>query len=108
MTCTSDLESAAATWWRQERSWVGDPDQVMRELPDEGFQEYKRETAKGGQAHADRGGIWQGLHPRTGAVATVIWVSRPTPSEARVFIEIDGRSIEGSPPRCLSDGGRVF
>ena len=42
------------------------------------------------------GGMWQELDPGTGAVATVIWVMHATRPETHVFVEIDGRPVEGS------------
>jgi hypothetical protein len=90
------LDRQGAMWWlADEHAWSASPDQVVGALTEEGFQEYKCEIAKDGRAHTPSGGMWQGLDPRTGSVATVIWISRPAPSEGRVFIEIDGRSVEG-------------
>jgi hypothetical protein len=40
-------------------------------------------------------GVWQGVNPRTGSVASAIWVSRPVGDHAIVFIEVDGDSLEG-------------
>jgi hypothetical protein len=91
------LERRAALRWRaDEHAWVGDHEAVVRVLADEGFQEYKRETARGKHARLARGGMWQGLDQRTGAVATVIWVVHTTPPETHVFVEVDGQPIEGS------------
>ena len=83
-----------AIWRPDEGAWVADPEHVVRALATEGFAEYKREVARDGRTHVPSGGMWQGLDPRTGAVATVIWVARPTPRQARVFIDIDGQAIE--------------
>jgi hypothetical protein len=94
----SDLERQGAMSWRaDEHAWRADPEQVVGALTREGFDEYKCEIAKDGRTHIPSGGMWQGLDPRTGTVATVIWVSRPRPREAHVFIEIGGSSVEGSP-----------
>ena len=68
--------------------------------------------------------MWQGLDPRTGAVATLIWITRGAPQDARAFIEVAGLSIEaddrGAPVAgawwtgiddvilaCLARGGRL-
>ncbi len=91
----NELERRGEMRWRaEEHAWVADPDHVVRALTDAGFQEYKREIAKDNRSHATSGGIWQGLDPRTGVVATVIW--HAASREAHVFIEIDGRPFEGN------------
>jgi len=91
----TELERQGLMRWRvEEHAWVADPDCVVRALTDGGFQEYKREIAKDKRSQPTSGGMWQGLDPRTGAVATVIW--HATSQETRVFIEIDGRPFEGS------------
>ncbi len=86
----------AMSWHAEEHAWVGDPDGIMRALRGDGFEEYKCEVATGLPTHARTGGIWQGLDPRTGTVATIIWVVVGAAGEAHVFVEIDGRRIEGS------------
>src|SRR5436853_6667641 len=91
----NELERRGEMRWRaEEHAWVADPDHVVRALTDAGFQEYKREIAKDNRSHATSGGIWQGLDPRTGVVATVIW--HAASREAHVFVEIDGRPFEGN------------
>jgi hypothetical protein len=89
------LERQGVMKWRvEEHAWIADPDHVVRALRDGGFQEYKREIAKDNRSHATSGGMWQGLDPATGVVATVIW--HGTLQSAHVFIEIDGRPFEGN------------
>jgi len=39
------------------------------------------------------GGVWQGLNPRTGTVASAIGVTNSAPPDATIFIQIDGASI---------------
>jgi hypothetical protein len=93
----AELEQNGAMRWRAEdHAWVADPERVVQALTREGFQEYRREIATCGRDHAAGGGMWQGLDPRTGGVATVIWVSYAMPEHSHVFIEIDGRPVEGS------------
>src|SRR2546427_12699108 len=41
------------------------------------------------------GGVWQGVNPRTGSVASAICVTRPAWDQAIVFISIDGASLKG-------------
>jgi hypothetical protein len=84
-------------WRAEDHAWVGDPARVVQELANEGFDEYRRETATNGRARAASGGVWQGLDPRTGEVATVIWVAHPPAPEPHLFIDVDGRPVEGSP-----------
>jgi Winged helix-turn-helix DNA-binding len=92
-----ELENNGAMCWRAEdEAWIADPERVVKALVNDGFAEYRREVARGGRERATSGGMWQGLDPRTGAVATVIWVAHAPPSQAHVFIDIDGRPIEGS------------
>ena len=91
------LERCGAICWRaQDHAWIGDPERVVEGLAQEGFHEYRREMAKCRRTRAASGGVWQGLDPRTGTVATVIWVAHRPASESRVFIEVDGRPVEGS------------
>src|SRR2546430_5093563 len=69
----NELERRGEMRWRaEEHAWVADPDHVVRALTDAGFQEYKREIAKDNRSHATSGGIWQGVGPRTRAVAPAI------------------------------------
>lgn len=92
-----DLERNGTIRWRAEhQAWVADPECVVQTLTDEGFAEYRREIATSGRAHVTSGGMWQGLDPRTGVVATVIWAAHTTGPGSHVFIEIDGRAVEGS------------
>src|SRR5262245_39142937 len=92
-----DLEQRGVMCWRAEdQAWVADPERVVQALTTQGFQEYRRELAKGHRDQTTSGGMWQGLDARTGGVATVIWVAHGPPPASHVFIEIDGRRIEGS------------
>jgi hypothetical protein len=109
-----DLQRQGAMTWRAaNHAWVADPERVVRALTDQGFQEYKREIARTTRRPATSGGMWQGLNPRNGEVAVVIWVTHGTPPEVDVFIEVDGRPIEGTAweeiddavLRVLAEGG---
>ena len=92
-----ELERRGELRWRAEdHAWIADPEQVMQALTAAGFGEYKRELATRARPRATSGGIWQGLDPRTGAVATVIWVTYAASPATHVFIEVDGRPIEGN------------
>jgi hypothetical protein len=97
MRSLGDLERNGTIRWRAENhAWIADPARVVQALTDEGFAEYRREIATSGRAHVTSGGMWHGLDPRTGVVAAVIWVAQATAPESHVFIEIDGRPVEGS------------
>jgi hypothetical protein len=92
----TELEHQGAMRWRAEdHAWIADPDQVVGALTRDGYCEYRREIANGTRDRAASGGMWQGLDPLTGNVATVIWVNHAAPQEAHVFIEIGGRPLEG-------------
>jgi len=98
-----ELERNGMMCWRAEdHAWIADAEDVVRALTDEGFHEYRREIARRARTPASSsgidssGGMWQGLDRRTGAIATVIWVTNPTPAQSHVFIEIEGRQVEGS------------
>jgi hypothetical protein len=84
------------TWSAVEHAWIAQPEDVVQALSDEGFQEYKRVEARGRRDRGPAGGVWQGLDARTGAVASAIWVQGAMAPDARVFIEIDGKRLEGS------------
>jgi hypothetical protein len=78
-------------WVPDERAWVARPDDIVEALAHEGYAEYKREVARDGRSA--RGGVWQGIDPRTGAVASAIWVNRPAELGTLVFIDIDGQPL---------------
>jgi hypothetical protein len=93
----AELEQHGTMRWRvEDRAWVADPEDVVRALASDGYQEFRREIAKRSGNGTVSGGMWQGLDPRTGSVATVIWTCPASPHESHVVIEIDGRPLEGS------------
>ena len=71
-----------------------EPDEVMQALVAQGFEEYKREIARAPHGTAT-GGVWQGLNPHTGAVASTIWFHTPSTAPT-VFITIDGHPLTGT------------
>jgi len=83
-------------WRPEDFAWVADPEDVVAALTHDGFEQYRREIASVGRERAASGGMWQGLDRRSGAVATVIWKALGPSSPSHVFIEIDGRPVEGS------------
>lgn len=88
-------EQGKMTWTDQERGWVAAPEEIMRALSNDGFEECKREMTTSRRDLRPAGGVWQGVNPRTGSVASAIWVTRPTPPRAIIFIDIDGKSVAG-------------
>lgn len=96
MAQITDLEQTGTMRWHaDDHAWVADPEQVVQALASDGYREYRCDIARSSRDHEAAGGMWQGLDPRTGAVASVIWVRQPAPRECHVFIEIDGRPVEG-------------
>jgi len=82
------------SWSAGDRAWAADPGEVVTALTHAGFQEYKREITRSRRDRTPRGGVWQGLDSRTGAVASAIWVMRDDTTPL-VFIDIDGVPVRG-------------
>ena len=66
---------------------------IVGALEVDGFGECKHAIARSRRAGRPAGGVWQGVNPRTGSTASVVWVSHAAAQDARVFIEIDGQPI---------------
>lgn len=79
--------------WTGE-AWLAEPDEVVDALASDGFLECKREVARNPASRAQSGGVWQGLNAQTGAVASAVWVRGG--DRSLVFIEIDGRRLDGA------------
>lgn len=91
----NELQSGGRLRWADgQRGWLAEPDEVVRALAGDGFEEYKREVTRSGRDREPSGGVWQGINTRTGAVASAIWV-RPPGMPPLVFIDIDGERLEG-------------
>jgi hypothetical protein len=82
-------------WTTRTSAWVARPSEVIEALAHDGFEEYRREVAHVGADRQSPGGVWQGLNRETGAVASAIWVRHVAVPEALIFINIDGRPVEG-------------
>jgi len=82
-------------WIEQENGWVAAPEEIVKALAKDGFEECKRETTTSRRDLRPAGGVWQGVNPRTGSVASAIWVTRPPRDQAIVFVSIDGESLKG-------------
>lgn len=98
-------------WIAQEHGWAVAPEEIVTVLSGEGFQECKRELTTSRRDRQPAGGVWQGVNPRTGSVASAIWLARPPWPQTIVFIEIDGHSLQGSPETAgdpyRDDGGEA-
>jgi hypothetical protein len=86
-------EQGGMAWSEDEHGWVGRLGEILNALATDGFGECKREMTTSRRDGRPAGGVWQGVNPRTGSVAAAIWVTRPAPPDAIVFIQIDGESI---------------
>jgi len=94
MTGLNELrEQGRMTWIEQEHGWVPAPEEILKALSKDGFEECKREMTTSRRDRRPAGGVWQGVDTRTGSVASAIWVDRPAWDEAVVFIAIDGESL---------------
>jgi hypothetical protein len=104
-------EQGKMTWAEAEHGWVAVPDDIVDALANDGFEECKSETTTSRRDLRPAGGVWQGVNTRTGSVASAIWMDRPSPARAIVFITIDGESVKhGSmvdlqPDPYTEDGG---
>jgi hypothetical protein len=83
------------TWNERERGWLAAPEEILKALSTDGFQECKRESTTSRRDSRPAGGVWQGVDTRSGLVASAIWVNRPAWEQAIVFIAIDGESLKG-------------
>ncbi len=92
MTDRDELrEQGGMTWIEQEHGWVAAPEEIVKALSKDGFEECEREMTT-----RPVGGAWQGVETRTGSVASAIWVNRRARDQAIVFIAIDGESLKGA------------
>ena len=99
------------TWSEAEQGWVAAPEEIVNALSTDGFEECKREVTTSRRDSRPAGGVWQGINPRTGAVASAIWVNRLRWPQAMVFITVDGESLSGNasmdPDAHHDDGGEA-
>jgi hypothetical protein len=112
MRSLDELEAQGRmTWIEARHGWAAAPDDVLEALSRDGFEECKRETTTSRRNLQPAGGVWQGVNPGTGSVASVIWVNQLRRARALVFIAIDGEargdhassSVERDP--YTDDGG---
>jgi hypothetical protein len=97
-------EHSRITWIEQEHGWAATPEEIVTVLSNEGFEECKREQTTSRPNRRPAGGLWQGVNPRTGSVASAIWVNRPAWPHDIVFIEVDGESLAGGEDGCGDHG----
>jgi hypothetical protein len=88
-------DQSRITWIERERGWVATPEDMVNVLANEGFAECKRETTTSRRDRHPAGGVWQGMDPRTGSVASAVWVNHAASRHALVFIEVDGEALTG-------------
>ena len=88
-------EHSQITWIERDHGWAAAPEDIVTVLSNEGFAECKRETTTSRRDRHPAGGVWQGVDPRTGSVASAVWVNHVAWPPALVFIEIDGESLTG-------------
>lgn len=96
------------TWSDAVQGWLAAPEEIVTALSSDGFEECKREVTTSRRDRRPAGGVWQGINPRTGAVASAIWVNRLRWPQAMVFITVDGESLGGTAsmePDSHRDGG---
>ena len=97
MTGLKELhEQGRMTWIEQEHGWLAAPEEILKALSHDGFEECKREMTTSRRDRRPAGGVWQGVNARTGSEASAIWVNRPARHQAMVFIDIDGESLAGA------------
>jgi hypothetical protein len=87
------LSQGRMTWSEREHGWIGTPSEILAALVADGYEECQRETTTSHRDCRPAGGVWQGINPSTGSVASAIWVARPRSPDGVLFIQIDGESV---------------
>jgi hypothetical protein len=83
------------TWLAAAHAWMAEPDEVVRALASDGYEECKREVARGRRGRSVAGGVWQGLNRTTGTVASAIWAKRADTPRPVMFIYLDSDPLDG-------------
>jgi hypothetical protein len=83
------------TWSEAEQGWVAAPEDIVNALSIDGFEECKRKVTTSRRDSRPAGGVWQGINPRTGVVASAIRVNRLLLPQAVVSMTVDGASLSG-------------
>ncbi len=105
---TALREQGRMTWTEGERAWLAVPDEIVNALVKDGFEECKRMMTTSRRDLRPAGGVWQGVNPGTGSVASAIWVTRPAWRQAMVFVDIDGESVKGDPGDSSASSGDPY
>jgi len=82
-------------WMVHQHGWVVVPEEIVNAFSNAGFEECTRKPTTSRLDRLPAGGLWQGVHPRTGSAAPATWVNRPARHYTLVFIEVDGESLTG-------------
>ena len=93
-------EQGRMTWIEEEHGWVAAPEEILKALSTDGFEECKREMTTSRRDRRPAGGLWQGVNPRTGSEASAIWVNRSAGHQAILFIDINGESFADGRLEC--------
>jgi hypothetical protein len=101
MTC-QDLfrgldDAGRAIWLDSVGGWLARPEDLVEVLRRTGFVEYRCEVARRRRGRRAVGGLWQGLDPLTGCVASMIWVERFADGASIVFVDVDGDLAQHNP-----------
>jgi hypothetical protein len=80
-------------WVEKMGAWAGQLDDVVRALAAEGFEECRKEVIRSRREGQAAGGLWQGLHQRTGVVASAVWFNGARARQSIVFVDVDGEPL---------------
>jgi len=106
MTSFNELhEKSRMAWIEPEQGWAAAPEEVLGALASDGFEECKSATTTSRSDRQPAGGLWQGVDPRTGSVASAIWMHRVAGRPTLVFVEVDGVELRGDPGRLAGHHG---
>jgi hypothetical protein len=93
MTLNDLRRRVRMTWSDETHEWIATSSDVVGALQDAGFCECKHVIATSRRAGRPAGGAWQGVDPRTGSTASLVWMAHAVAQDAMMFIEIDGHAI---------------
>ena len=74
-------EHRRIAWIEPEHGWAATPEDIVAVRSNEGFEACKREQTTSRRNRRPAGGLWQGVNPRRGSVASAIWDLRVLGSE---------------------------
>ncbi len=82
------------TWAPTERMWIGDAGEAVQALSRHRFEESTHDIVRCGADGDVLGGLWQGLNPRTGDVASVVWIRYG--AVALLVVDVNGMRLDAS------------